>query len=300
LAAPYLCDAVLATKICTRCKEKYLATAEHFGEDRRNPDGFNKLCKACVRKEAKVLLQCPACKEVRELWRSVYHKRKNDLCPRCNRIACRRQREEEEKSKNNIKVCSHCKEAKPATLEYFYPEKRSISGLHPECKDCTFDRKHKFCSVDERNAYLAACLLTVCLFANTEYRRQYEQAQKEAKLAATREWRTTHKSERRVYRASRSEKNREECRQRRARRKGAAISDFTHVQWVAMQEHYDHRCVYCGKRAKGHLTQDHITPLVEDGNHTASNIVPACRSCNSKKGARAPLVPVQPLLFVAL
>jgi 5-methylcytosine-specific restriction endonuclease McrA len=64
-----------------------------------------------------------------------------------------------------------------------------------------------------------------------------------------------------------------------------------------MQEHYDHCCAYCGTRAKGHLTQDHLTPLSAGGSHTVSNVIPACRSCNSRKGTGAPLQPVQPLLL---
>jgi 5-methylcytosine-specific restriction endonuclease McrA len=85
---------------------------------------------------------------------------------------------------------------------------------------------------------------------------------------------------------------------RRARKANAPINDFTHAQWVAMQEAYDHRCVYCGKRRKGKLTQDHITPLSKGGSHTLSNIVPACSPCNSSKFTNGPPVPVQPLLFV--
>ena len=83
----------------------------------------------------------------------------------------------------------------------------------------------------------------------------------------------------------------------RARKYAAAIRDFTRQQWVEMQERYDHRCVYCGKRFKGNLTQDHVIPLFKCGNHTLSNIVPACRSCNSIKGTRPALCPVQPLLL---
>lgn len=86
---------------------------------------------------------------------------------------------------------------------------------------------------------------------------------------------------------------------RNARKRGAAIVDFTVTQWVAMQAMYDHRCVYCGKRFKGKLTQDHLTPFARGGNHTASNIVPACRSCNGRKSDGPVLIPVQPLLFVA-
>jgi len=100
------------------------------------------------------------------------------------------------------------------------------------------------------------------------------------------------------YRATRPGLSTDNTRQRRARVAGASVNDFTKAQWQEMQEAYDHRCVYCGKRAKGHLTQDHLTPLSQGGAHTATNIVPACRSCNSAKGNRAVLSPVQPVLFL--
>lgn len=44
-------------------------------------------------------------------------------------------------------------------------------------------------------------------------------------------------------------------------------------------------------------TTAHLVPLAKGGTHTFSNVVPACQSCNSKKGTGAPLVPVQPLLL---
>jgi len=84
---------------------------------------------------------------------------------------------------------------------------------------------------------------------------------------------------------------------RRARKKNTPKDDLTHAQWVEIQEVYNHCCVYCGRRAKGHLTQDHLTPLSKGGENTASNVVPACSSCNSKKKAGPVLAPVQPLLL---
>jgi 5-methylcytosine-specific restriction endonuclease McrA len=86
---------------------------------------------------------------------------------------------------------------------------------------------------------------------------------------------------------------------RRSRKYSAAICDFTKQQWIALQEAFKHRCAYCGKRAKGKLTQDHIVPLSKGSNHTLSNIVPACLSCNQKKNNGKPIVPVQPLLLLA-
>jgi 5-methylcytosine-specific restriction endonuclease McrA len=92
------------------------------------------------------------------------------------------------------------------------------------------------------------------------------------------------------------EKHKASQGRRRARKAQVAINDFTADQWREMKAAYGYRCVYCGTKTIA-LTQDHITPLSKGGNHTASNIVPACKSCNSKKNAGAPLKPVQPLLL---
>jgi len=82
----------------------------------------------------------------------------------------------------------------------------------------------------------------------------------------------------------------------RARRKNAPRADLTAAQWREIKEAYGHRCVYCGRKMQ-RLTQDHITPLSRGGSHTVHNIVPACISCNSAKGAREPRIPIQPLLL---
>lgn len=84
---------------------------------------------------------------------------------------------------------------------------------------------------------------------------------------------------------------------RRARKIGTALNTLTHAEWISIQEAQDHRCAYCGKRYKGRLTQDHITPLSQGGLHTLHNVIGACRSCNSKKYIGPPLNPVQPLLL---
>ena len=82
----------------------------------------------------------------------------------------------------------------------------------------------------------------------------------------------------------------------RAQKAGAVIHDFTAAQWREMKAAYGYQCVYCGRKME-RLTQDHLTPISKGGAHTASNIVPACGSCNSRKGAGEVLKPVQPLLL---
>lgn len=73
------------------------------------------------------------------------------------------------------------------------------------------------------------------------------------------------------------------------------ITDLTEDQWSFIKAAYRHRCGYCHERKP--LTQDHIVPVSCGGDHTASNIIPACRSCNSRKNARLPIVSYQPHLI---
>ncbi|GAB4343970.1 MAG: HNH endonuclease [Flammeovirgaceae bacterium] len=48
----------------------------------------------------------------------------------------------------------------------------------------------------------------------------------------------------------------------------------------------NHQCVYCGSNED--LTLDHVLPRSRGGTSTWSNLVTACRSCNSKKGDYTP------------
>jgi hypothetical protein len=62
-------------------------------------------------------------------------------------------------------------------------------------------------------------------------------------------------------------------------------STLTAQEWNAIKDNAGHKCHYCRKRMS-RLTMDHVIPISRGGHHIASNIVPACRSCNSSKGNR--------------
>lgn len=48
-----------------------------------------------------------------------------------------------------------------------------------------------------------------------------------------------------------------------------------------------HTCLYCGKSMKNKLlTRDHVKPLSKGGRDIWSNVVTACRRCNTHKGNR--------------
>ncbi len=50
------------------------------------------------------------------------------------------------------------------------------------------------------------------------------------------------------------------------------------------------KCYYCGKKfAFKQLTMDHVIPLGRGGRSTKDNLVPACKTCNTKKESMLPI-----------
>ena len=61
----------------------------------------------------------------------------------------------------------------------------------------------------------------------------------------------------------------------------------------------DHLCLYCGEHFPYQaLSRDHVHPLVKGGRDVWTNVVTACKSCNSLKGGRTPEEARMPLLAV--
>ncbi len=85
-------------------------------------------------------------------------------------------------------------------------------------------------------------------------------------------------------RAVQARANRQHGVNRRAHERGATGSHTT-AQWIAVVEQHGGACLYCGRTDRP-LTRDHVVSLKRGGPNDIGNIVPACRSCNSRKGAR--------------
>lgn len=61
----------------------------------------------------------------------------------------------------------------------------------------------------------------------------------------------------------------------------------------------NHVCLYCGKHYRSsELSRDHVIPTVKGGKDIWTNVVTACKSCNSHKGGRTPEQANMPLLAV--
>jgi len=60
---------------------------------------------------------------------------------------------------------------------------------------------------------------------------------------------------------------------------------FSEKDWEETKRYFDGKCVYCGVVDK-ETVRDHAIPISKYklGEHKLGNLVPSCRSCNSKKG----------------
>lgn len=76
-------------------------------------------------------------------------------------------------------------------------------------------------------------------------------------------------------------------------RRRAILADVPTVPFTAEQldqkwSYYGHCCWMCGSAEI--TTMDHVKPISLGGAHMLANLRPACSSCNSRKGAKWPLV----------
>lgn len=55
------------------------------------------------------------------------------------------------------------------------------------------------------------------------------------------------------------------------------------ADWEALKKAFEGCCSYCLVYVGDKATMDHVHPLSLGGRGTIDNVVPACRSCNSKK-----------------
>ncbi len=73
------------------------------------------------------------------------------------------------------------------------------------------------------------------------------------------------------------------------RRQKAKARELRKTRWW-QQKSASSICWYCRQKvAPQDITMDHIVPLAQGGRSTRDNLVPACKSCNSKKKNMMPI-----------
>lgn len=108
-----------------------------------------------------------------------------------------------------------------------------------------------------------------------ERRRELYMENRETVLAQTAQWRMDN------IVASREIK-----RRHRASKRGVFVDRIDVERLEGRMAYFGNKCYMCGGPFE-HI--DHVKPLAAGGPHLLSNLRPACRRCNSKKGTKWPL-----------
>lgn len=201
------------------------------------------------------------------------------------------------------KKCYMC--GKILSLDMFYRNKTKSDGLTSECKKCAKTRTKNYALNNPEQI--------------KAYRKEYHQKNKDQIIAKVNKWQQenperTRENKRRsaenlkeqrtsklktryhsdekfkarikanMKRYTSSDKGRlkelEKNERRRAKVKSLECS-FTPEDWLNCLKHFNNHCAYCGKDKS--LTRDHFIPLSNNGEYTINNVIPSCKSCNSKK-----------------
>ena len=103
--------------------------------------------------------------------------------------------------------------------------------------------------------------------------REWYQKNREHHLGMCRQWRQENPGSMRA------------ASQRYRARKAGLPATLTEIQWQEILVEHGHACAYCG-RDDLPLEQEHMIPVTRGGGYTQDNIVPACGTCNSRKGTK--------------
>ena len=118
-----------------------------------------------------------------------------------------------------------------------------------------------------------------------QFHKQYFQEHKENLEEYLTQWRKKNNYCSLWKRTEKGRANNQRSNSKRRARLREIINTLTSEEWLDILTQHNFKCAYCGKELINSFdtTRDHIIPISKGGNNTKENIVPSCRSCNSKK-----------------
>jgi 5-methylcytosine-specific restriction endonuclease McrA len=241
-------------KTCKTCGETKPLDA--FKRSKKCRGGRTNMCSACAyqKEKARLLRQPEARKAAREAIRR-WHDTHIDVIRACSRATSARRR------------------ADPVKREHVREANRRWRDANPDY----IAAKNK--------AYYQNNKTAVRAYSRARYMRTRESALAQAALHY-RQNRATIQARVRAYLRNNPEKERARAHSKRGRKRAAGRMTPAVVACVLASE----VCFYCERMfdATCRPTIEHLIPLVRGGTNAAWNLVPACRSCNSRKQRRMP------------
>ncbi len=258
------CQYVRVTKTCEQCGKEFQvipAVAER-----------TRFCSwACHSK--KIVKTCERCGATFEVKRSGA---KTRFCSR----DCKNKPLTRETPDGTEKWCGQGQHF--ALLSEFYRAPERKSGLQSTCRGC----KRRLAGLEHHKL--------------TKHRRYIDK--RDQALDYAKRWRESNREKMAEYKRRSVERNGEHYKEykkrwgkdnvervrlnhvRRRVRQLDAPGSHTEAEWLAKFAFHGGRCFYCKVELNSKTrTRDHRRPLTRGGADWVANIVPACRSCNSKK-----------------
>jgi len=201
---------------------------------------------------------------------------------------------------NETKICIKCGKELPLTEENYSSRKNSKDGFCNECKKCRGiylkqyrkDNKESITKSDKEYYLNNKKDITirhkqykkVNKEATAKYSKQYKKDNREILAKYSKEHYENNKEYYAKIGSEYHKNNRDKCNglhHRYVARKRELPNDLTSDQWTDIKTAFDNKCCYCEESKP--LAQEHFIALSKGGGYTVSNILPACKSCNSSK-----------------
>lgn len=168
-----------------------------------------------------------------------------------------------------MKQCTKCKKVKP--LSDYHRDKNTFDGHVQRCKECVKIKTKEWLN-NNREKNSESCKKRYA--ANPElYKaraRIWFQNNSERKTKTDRNYQINNPH---VYRATQQ--------RRKIRKTKNGEYKISPKEWNKI---YSSSCVYCGSKKR--ISVDHVIPISRGGTHGIGNLVSACLSCNTSKGAK--------------
>ena len=156
---------------------------------------------------------------------------------------------------------------------FFHKGKFYKDGSRNQCKECVsllgkqYRKENKIAISKTHKKRNDANKITISV-----HNKEYYESNKESVSLLKKVYKQNHRDEFIMY-----------DQNRRARIKKLPCT-LTVAQWNKAKEYFNNRCCYCGEEKL--LAQEHFIAIGNSGEYGASNILPACKSCNSSKGIK--------------
>ena len=277
------------SKTCTECERSLIASPEYYYHQANAPDGYTYACKECrggsfgIHKPNHMgladdgMIICVKCNNQYPESPEYFHRRGDGFKTTCKE--CRgssfgiHDKNKVMKVPDGYKICVGCDRTLPADFKHFHRSQKTADGCQSRCKEChgfefKISRPNRVGVADDGYWYCLTC---------------------EEQYPATEAYFYYHGSNGGTFESHCKTCSSMRKNDLRKSNKEGVVHDLSDVEWRSIKEKWacddGFRCAYCGTVTES-PERDHVSALCNGGDTTHDNIIPACGSCNRKKGPK--------------